>query len=76
MGDSMMNKLYLNKAVSESGYYRIKILNLASSSLPLKAHLYFTCVDILPAYLAVYHVSTVPVVSQREFQIPWNWSYR
>ena len=28
---------------------RIKILNLAFYSLPLKARFYFTCVDVLPA---------------------------
>lgn len=49
---------------------KIKILNLASYSLPLKARFYFTCVDVLSAYVVVHHMGTVPVESQREFQIP------
>ena len=49
---------------------RIKILNLASYSLPLKARFSFTCVDVLPAGTGVHHVSTVPVGSHREFHLP------
>lgn len=41
-------------------------------------HIFLNCIcmGVLPAYMSVHCVCTVPMEARKECQVPCNWSYR